>query len=93
MTVFFAIGFFQGTFDEVLRHYVMDRHKFFNWKIKSRLMQWIVYLTGTFFIFSLPLSWLAFWKNAPEWSIFYTPVWLVAVIAGTLICRGLLKPS
>ena len=31
MTIFFAIGFFQGIFDEVLRHYAIDKHKLFDW--------------------------------------------------------------
>lgn len=91
MTIYFAIGFFQGMFDEVLRDYAINHRMIFSWKIRSRMMAWIVYLTGTFFIFSLPFTWLAFWKNAPEWSFFYTPVWFLAILAGTTICRVLLK--
>ena len=90
MTVFFAIGFFQGIFDEVLRHYAIDKHKLFDWKIKNVVARWAIYLTGTGFIFALPFTWLAAMKIGPEWSFFYTPVWFAGVMVGMVICKRLL---
>jgi L-asparagine transporter-like permease len=91
MTLYIIIVFVQGMIDEVLRHYSFDKRMMLNRPIKGRMMPWAIYLTGTFFIFSLPFTWILLVPNAPQWSIFYMPLWFVAVLVGTSICRKLLK--
>jgi hypothetical protein len=93
MTLYIAIGFFQGLFDALLHEYTFKKQFLFKWPVKSRALAWIVYLGGTFLIFSLPFTWVLLIPGAPEWGLFYTPAWLLAVMAGAAICRLLLRPA
>ncbi len=93
MTVYIAIGFFQGLFDALLHEYALNKRFLFKWPVKSHVLAWTIYLTGTFLIFSLPFTWLLMLPHAPEWSMFYTPPWFLSVMAGAAICRILLKPA
>ena len=92
MTVYIAIGFFQGLFDALLYEYALHRRFLFKWPVKSRMLGWIIYLVGTFFLFSLPFTWVLLLPGAPAWEVLYTPAWMLAVMAGATVCRIIYRP-